>query len=141
MEWREGCEQAAAGFLGYGLLACILAPSPIAIAASSLVGGVVHYGLAVGLRFPWRQALHLSTSACVSVTPGRLFFREVSASSFEKIGYIRVQNLDAKELLRRLDGKKLDEDTIPYHMRVALEEKRALDLPWEAIEPFLKAVA
>jgi hypothetical protein len=75
------------------------------------------------------------------VTPGQLFFREVSAASFERIGYIRVQNLDAKELLRRLQGKKLDEDTIPYHMRVALEERRALSLPWEALEPFLKAVA
>jgi hypothetical protein len=141
MEWREGCEQGAAGFLGYGLLACILAPSPIAITASALVGGLVHYGLAVGLRIPWRQILQQTPSAYVSVTPGRLFFREVSATRFERIGYIRVQDMTAKELLRRLDGKRLDKETLPQHMRLALEQKRSLDLPWEAIEPFLKAVA
>lgn len=139
MQWRPVFEQAALGFLGSGALCLFVSRNPIHFLLLAS-GGMLINALYTFLRpLPWGRYFQNSTSACVSVSY-TLYFREVSLQAPERMAFIRFQNLGKKELFEKLNGKRLNPDTIPYHMRVAIEEKRALDLPWEAVEPYLMAV-
>lgn len=139
MDRNAAAERALLGFLSFGGLAFVFSSNWIAIAACCIAGGLSHFGYFALRGYPFKRLFQDKTSACVSVTP-KLYFRQVSAKAPEGMGFIRFQNVDRKDLFKRLDGKMLNPDTIPFHMRVAIEEKRSLDLPWEAIEPHLKAV-
>ena len=139
MVWRAASEQAALGFLGYGALSFVFSSNPIAILVSGIVGSLVGLGYAWYQTYPVKRFFQSKTSACVSVTRD-LYFREVSTKAPERTAFVRVQNLDKKELFKRLSGKRLNAATIPFHMRLAIEERRSLDLPWEAIEPHLRVL-
>lgn len=140
MNGQAAAERVALGFLGYGALSFVFSSNPLAIAASATVGGALHFAYFALRGYPFKRLFQDKTSACVSVT-SKLYFREVSTKAPEKSAFIRIQDVDRKELFKRLSGKMLNPDTIPYHMRTAIEQRKSLDLPWEAIEPFLKAVA
>lgn len=148
MEWKTSTEYAAIGFLGYGALSLALSPSishfSLCAAAGAVVGALHAY-----LRpLPWKNyAKRLNPfapasekkSACVSVYRN-LHFKEVSTKTPEGSGYIRIQGLDKRELFERLKDKTLNRDTIPFHLRVILEEGRSVEVPWNVIEPHLRTI-
>ena len=146
MEWKTPTEQAALGFIGYGAVS-LASPSILHFAIASLSGALAGFGYGYLRPLPWGHYLKRFSPgataedtkvACVSVTPG-LMFREVSNKP--PVGaFIRVSGLDKMELFEKLDGKAINPETIPFHMKVTLEEGRALEVPWGAIEPHLKAV-
>ena len=139
MDRSAAAERTLLGFLGYGALSFVFSSNPLAIAASATVGGALHFAYFALRPLPWKRYLQDKTSACVSVTRD-LYFRQVAKDRPDSLGFIRIQNVDRKELFKRLDGRMLNPETIPYHMRVAIEKKESLDLPWEAVEPHLRPV-
>lgn len=139
MDGQAAAERVALGFLGYGALSFVFSSHPLAMLASAAAGGALHFAYFTLRPLPWKRYFQDKTSACVSVTRD-LYFREVSVEKPDKLGFIRIQNVDRKELFQRLNGKMLDPATIPYHMRTALEQRKSLDLPWEAVEPYLRPV-
>lgn len=149
MDWKTPTEYAAVGFVGYGAASLALSPSFTHFCLSSLSGAMVGAGHVYLRRLPWKAYVNRALpwasassrkAACVSVSPRSLHFREVSTKSPENQPYIKIQGLDKKELFQRLNGKVIDQATIPYHMRVLLEQGRQIEIPWEAIEPHLKPV-
>lgn len=137
--WKPVFEQAAVGFLGTGALCLLVSRDPLHFLLLASCGALLHAGYAYLRPLPWKRYFQDKTSACVSVTRD-LYFREVSADRPDKLGFIRIQDVDRKELFQRLNGKMLDPATIPYHMRTTLEQRKSLDLPWEAVEPYLRPV-
>jgi hypothetical protein len=147
MEWKTPAEHAAVGFFGYGALSLALSPSLAHFSLASLAGALAGACHAYLRPLPWKNYLKRldpralaseKKSACVSVSRG-LHFREVSTKTPQGSGYIRIQGLDKRELYDRLKDKAINRDTIPFHMRVLLEEGRQIDVPWNAIEPYLRA--
>ena len=141
MDWRSPTEQAALGFLGYGGLSFLLSHDPLTVFLSSLAGILAHGGYAILRPLPWRRYLLKSSNrACVSVTPD-LRLIEVSRKAPDRLGFIRFSELNKTELFKRLEQygqkPKLNPSTIPFHMRVILEERRELQTSWAAIEPHL----
>ena len=141
MDWRSPTEQAALGFLGYGGLSFLLSHDFLTLFFSALFGITLHAGYAILRPLPWRRYfLKVSDRACVSVTPD-LRLIEVSRKAPDKLGFIRFSELDKTELFKRLEkyGQKprLNPATIPFHMRLILEERRELQTSWAKIEPHL----
>lgn len=148
MDWKTETEYAAVGFFGYGALSLALSPSVIHFLLASSAGALMGAGHAYLRPLPWKSYLKRldprakaseKKSACVSVSKG-LHFREVSTKTPQGLGYIRVQGLDKKELFERLKGKTINHDTVPFQMRVALEDGLPIEAPWETIEPHLKTI-
>lgn len=147
MDWKTPTEQAAIGFIGYGAVS-LASPSILHFTLSALSGALVGFGYWYFRPLPWKSYLsriipgaaeRSKRIACVSVTPG-LNFREVSTRAPIGQAFIRVQGMDKVQLFEKLNGKAIDHSTIPYHMRVILEQGRELEVPWDAIEPHLKAI-
>lgn len=148
MKWSGQAEQAVLGFLGYGVASLALSPSVLHFALTASSGALVGFGYAYLRPLPWRSYLKRlqpgskvteTKIACVSVTPD-LRFREVSTKPPVGSGFIRVQGLDKRELFDKLNGKTINRGSIPFRMKVALEEGRDLEIPWSEIEPHLTAV-
>lgn len=141
MDWRSPTEQAALGFLGYGGLSFLLSHSYAVLFFSALLGITLNGGYAILRPLPWRRwMLKVSDRACVSVTPD-LRLIEVSRKAPDRLGFIRFSELDKETLFKRLEKfgprPRLNPATIPFHMRVILEERRELQTPWAMIEPHL----
>jgi hypothetical protein len=138
MEWKQPVEQAAIGFLGYGAVSLALSPTLLSFSLSSLSGALTGFGYGYLRPLPWRRYfLSKGKRACVSVSKD-LRFKEVSTNAPANQGFIRFEDLDKKELFARLSGKRLDPATIPFHMKLHLEQGRQLEIPWSAIEPYLR---
>lgn len=146
MRWKTHIEQAVIGFIGYGAVS-LASPSILHFTLSSLSGALVGFGYAYLRPLPWKSCLKRlqpgakvteTKIACVSVTPD-LRFREVSTKPPVGSGFIRVQGLDKRELFDKLNGKTINRGTIPFHIKLALEEGRDLEILWTEIEPHLKA--
>ena len=141
MNWRSATEHAALGFLGYGILSLCLAKNPLVFALCALIGFLIHGLFALLRSLPWRRyLLKVSQRACVSVTPD-LRLVEVSRKAPDRLGFIRFSDMDKETLFRRLEAygpkPRLNPATIPFHMRVRMEERRDLETTWEAILPHL----
>lgn len=148
MDWKTPTEYAAVGFVGYGAASLALSPSFTHFCLSSVFGALAGAGHVYLRRLPWKAYIKWlypwaskasRKAACVSVSRG-LHFREVSTKAPEKVGFIRVEGLDKKELFEKLNGKTIDQATVPYHIRVLLEQGKPVEIPWDAIEPHLKPV-
>lgn len=144
MDWKTPTEQAGIGFVGYGALSLALSPSILTFSLSSLAGTLVGFGYSYLRPLPWRsywKSLQpgATKTACVSVTPG-LQFREVSTNPPTGIGYIRFYGLDKRDLYGRLKGKAINRSSIPFHVKVALEEGMSVDLEWSDTEPHLRVL-
>ncbi len=148
MDWKTPTEYAAVGFLGYGAASLALSPSLAHLLLSSAAGALMGAGHAYLRPLPWKSYLKRldprvsaaeKKSACVSVSRG-LHFREVSTRPPEDKGHIKIQGLDKRELFERLKDKTINRDTIPFQLRVSLEEGKRVDVRWEEIEPHLKAI-
>lgn len=147
MEWKTPTEQAALGFIGWGAVS-LVSPSVLHFTLSALSGALVGFGYWYLRYLPWKSYLKRFTPgvaevekriACVSVTPS-LRFREVSTKAPIGEGFIRVHGMDKSQLFERLKDKVINHDTIPFHMKVILEQGRELEVPWDAIEPHLKTI-
>lgn len=138
MPWRTLAEYAAVGFLSHGTLSVFFTRDPLAVAAAALAGLVVGFAFPALRNLPYQRYFHNATSACVAVHPTKLVFGQVSTKAPEKMAYIRIQHMKKSDLFKRLDGKRINPDTIPFHMRVKIEQRGHLDLPWEAVEPILR---
>lgn len=147
MDWKTPSEYAAVGFVGYGAASLAFSPSVLHFSLTALSGALVGVGHVYLRRLPWKAYIKWlypwataksRKAACVSVSR-KLHFREVSTKTPEGVGFIRVEGLDKKELFAKLNGKAIDQATVPYHIRVLLEQGKQVEIPWEAIEPHLKA--
>lgn len=141
MDWRSPTEQAALGLLGYGGLSLLLSPSYPHFFLSALAGTVLGAGYAILRPLPWRRYfLKAGSRACVSVTPD-LYLIEVSRKAPDRLGFIRFSELNKETLFKRLETfgprPRLNPATIPFHMRLLMEERRELQTSWAAIEPHL----
>lgn len=142
MGWRNPSEHAALGFLGYGTLTFLSAQSWILAFLGAFAGALVHGGFILLRPLPWRRYfLQATQRACVQVHPSTLAFGEISRATPDRYGFIRFLDLDKRELYKRLEGKRLDKDAIPFHMRVILEESRMLETSWDAVAPYIKEYA
>lgn len=148
MEWKTTTEQAVLGFIGYGAASLALSPSLLHFSLSSLSGALAAFGYAYLRPLPWGVYLKRFTPgatdlekkiACVSVTSD-LRFREVSTKPPTGSGFIRVQGVNKQELFQKLQNKTIDRGSLPFHMKVLLEEGRQLEIPWSAIEPHLRGI-
>jgi hypothetical protein len=89
---------------------------------------------------PWKRILLTKgKKACVSVS-SNLQFLEVSTKTPERFGFIRIHGMNKDEVYDRLKDKRLDPETVPFHIKVRLEEGRDVEIDYEALSPYLRQV-
>jgi hypothetical protein len=142
MDWRKPTEEALVGLLSHGALAFFFSKDPLVVLLCSLAGAFALGGYAALRPLPWKRMFVRQIGSCVSVfvhpKTGHLQFCEVSQKVPKTAGFIKVFDVDKRDLFLRLKDKQLNPETIPFHIRALLETGGSVELPWYVIQSHLK---